>query len=154
HILVLLAAAIGAYAVLFLVTARLSLKRAHIVAACLAAAALSAYWLWFDGSLHGNQRYPMRTVLLLGTAAFGLVAAGYALAREGRLKLRGSLAARAMLVLESGWTARAAAGALLVVVLVHAVETAKFVRVWTAYTAAVRTLAMSSASDRALGDVH
>jgi hypothetical protein len=35
---------------------------------------------------------------------------------------------------------------------VHAVETVKFVSAWTGYKTAVRTLAMGSASDPALGD--
>jgi hypothetical protein len=37
-------------------------------------------------------------------------------------------------------------------VLVHAVETVKFVSAWQAYVGAVRTLATGSASDPALGD--
>src|SRR5207342_1124169 len=47
---------------------------------------------------------------------------------------------------------RAVTGALFLVMLVHAVETAKFVKAWSAYTSAVRTLVMSTASDPALGD--
>ena len=38
--------------------------------------------------------------------------------------------------------------------LVHAVETAKFVSAWTKYKAAVLALATGSASDPALGDPH
>src|SRR5262249_56422565 len=38
--------------------------------------------------------------------------------------------------------------------LVHAVETAKFVTGWARYTAAVRTLATGSLSDPALGDAR
>jgi hypothetical protein len=47
--------------------------------------------------------------------------------------------------------ARAVAGALALVILVHAVETEKFVRVWSGYQSAVRTLAMGRTSDPALG---
>jgi hypothetical protein len=50
--------------------------------------------------------------------------------------------------------ARAAVGAILVAMLVHAVETAKFVAAWTQYEAAVRTLAMGTTSDPALGDAR
>src|SRR5581483_135721 len=53
--------------------------------------------------------------------------------------------------LTSDAMARAVAGALALVVLIHAVETEKFVRVWSGYQSAVRTLAMGSASDPALG---
>jgi hypothetical protein len=41
---------------------------------------------------------------------------------------------------------------LLLVTLVHAVESAKFVAAWTRYKAAVRALATGPASDPALGD--
>jgi hypothetical protein len=40
----------------------------------------------------------------------------------------------------------------VLIALVHAVETAKFIAAWTDYKAAVRTLAMGAASDPALGD--
>jgi hypothetical protein len=47
---------------------------------------------------------------------------------------------------------RAAAPALALVLLVHAVETAKFVQAWSSYKAAVRALATGTASDPELGD--
>ena len=49
-------------------------------------------------------------------------------------------------------TARAIAGAFVLVMLVHAVETEKFVAAWTKYKAAVAALAIGTASDPALGD--
>jgi len=42
----------------------------------------------------------------------------------------------------------------LLVMLVHGVETAKFVTQWTEYKAAVLALATGTASDPALGDPH
>jgi len=154
HILVLLFAAAGSYAVAFLALDRLHPRKAHTYAGWLLALALSAYWLWFDASLHGTERYPMRTVLLLGTLAFGLVAAAYALVCEGRLKVRPAVLQHGMAFFTRDAATRAILGAFLIVMLVHGVETAKFVRAWTGYEAAVRALAMSDASDRALGDVH
>ena len=59
-----------------------------------------------------------------------------------------------MEALTSRMTARAIAGAFLLVMLVHAVETAKFVTVWAKYKAAVAALATGAASDPALGDPH
>jgi hypothetical protein len=41
---------------------------------------------------------------------------------------------------------------LLLVLLVHVVETTKFVTAWTRYKSAVQTLAMGSDSNSALGD--
>lgn len=154
HLLALLLAAIASYAAALFMLRCLSPGRAHTYAAWLAALALAVYWLWFDGSLHGIERYPMRTVLLIGTIAFGLVAAAYALALEGRLAVRGALLSRAIAFATDDAARRALLGVVLIVVLVHGIETAKFVKAWTGYTAAVRALAMSSASDRALGDVH
>jgi hypothetical protein len=43
-------------------------------------------------------------------------------------------------------------GAIALIVLVHAVETTKFVRAWTDYKSAVRALATGTDSDPALGD--
>ena len=57
---------------------------------------------------------------------------------------------RLMTALTGGVTARAAVGVVLLVMLVHAVETAKFVAAWTDYKTAVRALAMGTASDSAL----
>jgi hypothetical protein len=42
----------------------------------------------------------------------------------------------------------------VLVMLVHAVETAKFVTAWTNYKTAVRALATGAASDPALGDAN
>jgi hypothetical protein len=152
YIVVLLVGALAGYGVTFLVLRRLSMPNAHLLAALLVAVALTAYWLWFDRSLHADQRYPMRTVILIAMAALAGLAAAYALDAEGRLKLRVPLLPRLMAALRGDLVARAAAGAILVVTLVHAVELAKFVRAWTDYEAAVRTLAMGTASDPVLGD--
>jgi hypothetical protein len=57
-----------------------------------------------------------------------------------------------MAAFEADITVQAVTGATLVVMLVHAVETAKFVRTWTDYTAEVRALAMGTTSDPSLGD--
>jgi hypothetical protein len=43
-------------------------------------------------------------------------------------------------------------GAIALIVLVHVVETTKFVRAWTDYKSAVRALATGTDSDPALGD--
>jgi hypothetical protein len=59
---------------------------------------------------------------------------------------------RVMAALRGELAIRAATGALLLVLLIHAAETAKFVSAWTDYKAAVRTLATETASDPTLGD--
>jgi hypothetical protein len=154
YLLVLLFCALAGYGAAFLAFARFGPAKAHVYAAVLVAGALAAYWLWFDGSLHGNARYPMRTVLFLATGALGLIAAVHALAAEGRLNLSRHLPGRPTAGINVEAAARAVLGAVVIVTLVHAVETARFVRVWVDYRAAVRELAMGAASDADLGDAR
>jgi len=109
-------------------------------------------WFWFDDSLHADDRYHVRAVLLLATPVLGALAAAYALGADGRLKLPVPLLPRLMAALSGEAVAHFAIGAVSLVMLVHAVETAKFAIAWTDYTSAVRTLATGTASDPALGD--
>ena len=102
--------------------------------------------------LHTDNRYYLRTALLIATPVFGLLAAENALRADGQL--HNFLVPILPRLLASDVTARATAGALLLLMLVHSVETAKFVIAWTDYKAAVRALAMGAASDPALGDPH
>ncbi|MGC2779268.1 MAG: hypothetical protein WA418_26895 [Bradyrhizobium sp.] len=146
----LLLGALAAYAIAYVVLRREIPANAHVTAAALVAAALCVYWLTLDHALHADNRYYLRTVLLIATAALGPLAAAYTLEADGR-KLPAVL--RRLMVAPAG-TARAVAGAIALVMLVHAVETAKFVGAWTDYKDAVRTLAMGTASDPELGDAH
>jgi len=152
YLLVVLYVALIAYGVALYGLWRLHAPRPHFVAALLVAAALAAYWLWFDRSIHAEQRYHMRTILLLGSAALGLLAATVALGSEDQINLPVPLSQRLIGAIRAGTTVRAVTGAILVVMLVHAVETAKFAGAWTAYRAAVRDLALGTASDPALGN--
>jgi hypothetical protein len=145
----LLLGALASYGVALLVLRRRS-RKAHAYAAALVAAALTLYWLKFDAALHTDGRYYLRTVLLIGTCALGLLGALHALVADGR-KLPGPL--RPIATRPAG-VAPAIAGAMLLVMLVHAVETAKFVRAWTHYRDAVRTLALGTESDPQLGDAR
>jgi hypothetical protein len=118
------------------------------------AVALAAYWLGFGGSLHGNDRYPLRTVLFIATAVFGAAAAVHAVTVEGRLTPSWPFVPRLMAGITGDGAVRAIVGAFMLITLVHAVETARFVRVWRDYKAAVQALAMGAASDPVLGDNH
>ncbi len=147
----LLVAALAGYGAVVLLLRRRLPAHAHACAAAIVVVALAVYWLRFDHALHAENRYYLRTVMLLAMPVLGGLAAIYALDADGR-KLSVPFLSSIMGALARAVSARAAAGAILVVMLVHAVETAKFVSAWTEYTAAVRTLAMGAASDRALGD--
>ena len=73
---------------------------------------------------------------------------------QGALTLSDSFIRSNTEALSKSVTARMAASAILLVMLVHAVETAKFVTAWIHYLAAVRALAVGVASDPAIGDPH
>lgn len=150
-LLKLLSAVIAGYGIVGLILARLAPARAPIYAALIVAAALALYWLWFDHALHASNRYYMRTVLVIAAPVLGGLAAVYALNADGWLRLAKPLLTRGMAVI-ARVSARAIAGVFLLVMLVHAVETAKFVSAWTNYKAAVLALATGAASDPALGD--
>jgi hypothetical protein len=153
-LVLLLLGALASYGIAFLVLRRLTPTEAHAYAGSIVAVALAVYWLWFDHALHTGNRYYLRTALLIATPALGALAAVRALDADGRLNLRVPFLSRLIAVPTGDVTARAAAGAILLVMLVHAVETAKCVTAWTSYKAAVRALATGAASDPALGDPH
>jgi hypothetical protein len=149
----LLLGALAGHAIAFLVLRRLSPANAHVGATAIVAAALAGYWLWFDQALHSDNRYYMRTVLLLGMLLIGTLAAVHVVVADGRLYPRIAFLRRLMAALTHDLM-QAGIGAILVVALVHAVETAKFVGAWTQYKNAARALAMGAASDPLLGDAR
>jgi hypothetical protein len=146
-----LVATLAAYVIAVLALRRLSPTYAPIAAAALVATALAVYWLRFADPLLAEDRYYMRTVLLIGTAAIGIVAAVVVIWTEGGFGER-TVLSRALAALGGGAWAAALAGAIAIVMLIHAVESARFVDAFTRYRAAVRALAMGAETDRALGD--
>jgi hypothetical protein len=149
-LLLLLAAALAGYVILFAILQQFAPAKAHVYAAIAIAAALVIYWLSFDRALHTQSRYFMRTLLLLGALSFGTLAALHALAAENKMPL--PLVPHLMAMLRRDVVLRLASGAVILVMLVHAVETAKFVAAWAAYKIELRDLATGTASDPALGD--
>ena len=149
-LLVLLVAAIVGYGLIATILTRFT-PRAPIYAAIMVGAALAVYWLGFDHMLHASNRYYMRTVLVIVAPILGALAAVYALDADGQLRLVKPLLSRGMAVI-ARVPARTFTGLFLLVMLVHAVETLKFVSAWTNYKFAVRELATGSLSDPALGD--
>jgi hypothetical protein len=154
HLVVLLLITLASYGIAFYVVRRLGPAKASICAASIVALGLGAYWLWFDGTLHTDNRYYLRTVVLIATPVLGVLAAAYALRADGRLNFAIPFTWRPIAALAANAVTRAAAGAIVLVTLVHIVETEKFVRAWRDYQAAVRTLAAGALSDPALGDPH
>ena len=142
----LLTSSLGAYLPLAFVIRRPSL------AAGLVAISVAAYWLLFDGALLAEARYMLRTVLLLAVPALGLLAALGALDESG---LRTSPFAFVLRPLDTALgrlDGNLLAGALMVVLFVHAGETAKFVAAWLDYKGEIRALASGPNADPELGD--
>jgi hypothetical protein len=148
--LLLLLAALAGYGIAVLLFQRANVAKAHVYAVVGCAAALAVYWLWFDSSLLTTARYDLRTTLLIVTPPLGLLAALHATPAGERRKI--PFLAQAISAAEQTLDPRLIVGAILLITLVHAVETSKFVAAWLEYKAALRTLATGTASDPALGD--
>jgi hypothetical protein len=149
----LLTVTLAAYGGACVALRRLIPATAPVLAAALVAVALCAYWLWFDHTLHADNRYYLRTALLVGTPLLGAFAAFCAVDADGRLNFPLPLLPqiKALMARDLGGPA---AGALCLVLLVHVVETSKFVTAWTKYKSAVQSLAMGSDANPALGDAR
>jgi hypothetical protein len=151
-LVLLLLGALAGYGIAFYLFVQITSRYAHISAGIIVAIVLAVYWLWFDHALHAENRYYVRTALLFATPVLGALAVLYALRADGRLNIPIAPLQRLLSTLTRDVVARAVIGTISVALLVHAVETAKFVVAWTEYKAAVRALASGKVSDPALGD--
>jgi hypothetical protein len=147
-----LLAALAGYAIMLVPLRRLNPARAPAYAATICTAALAVYWVWFDTSILADARYDLRTALLIGTPLLGALAAVQAMDEESRRKSVFPFLAQWADAMEKSVNPRMIAGALLLTMLVYAVETTKFVGAWIDYEAALRALATGTASDPILGD--
>jgi energy-converting hydrogenase Eha subunit B len=150
----LLLATLAGYLVAVLLLRPASPVNSPIYAGALVAVALAVYWIWFDRSLHSDDRYVVRTALLIATPLLGALAALRAVERDDRRMIRVPFLPQLAATVTIGLATRYAAVGMLLVMLVHAVETAKFAMAWEDDKAAVLTLARGTASDPALGDPH
>jgi hypothetical protein len=151
-VLVLLAAIIAYGGILMLMSIWLP-RWACIWALGILLGLLSIYWLHLDHSVHASSRYYLRTALVIVTPLLGASAALAAMTREGIAPNR-SARQRHALISPSGGTLCALASIFLVVNLIHAIETGKFVASWIDYRDAIAMLAKSSNSDPVLGDTR
>jgi hypothetical protein len=149
-VLVLLAAVI-AYGVILMLLSIWLPRWAWVCALGILLGSLSIYWLRFDHSVHASSRYYLRTALVIATPLLGALASLAAMTREG-IVVGLPARLRHALISPGGRTLRALASIFLLVSLIHAVETGKFVASWSDYRNAIAVLAMNSDSDPALGD--
>lgn len=149
-VVVELLAAVVAYAAIYGLISIWLPKRACMYALAALLTLVCIFWLRFDHSVHASSRYYLRTALVMATPLLGVMAAFAAMKREGIIadplaKLQRPLGA-------PGHRVCALVSILLVVSLIHVVETAKFVTAWSRYRDAIASLAMGQASDPSLGD--
>ena len=132
-------ATLAGYGVVFLVAARLAPAKAHIYAAAIVAVALAAYWILVR-SWRCMPPIAITCARCLSSSRPCSACGGGACDARRRSADRSPFRGlpRIMTALSSRAAARAVAGAFVLVMLVHAVETAKFVTAWTKYKAAVR----------------
>jgi hypothetical protein len=152
-LVVLLFSTLVSYGIVFYVLRRLR-TASLLYGVSIVTLALVVHWVWFDHALHAENRYYLRTALLIAIPMFGGLSAAYASRADGDLIFGIPQLPRLLSALANDSAVRLATGALALVMLIHTVETAKFVTAWTRYTAAVRTLATGIDSDPALGDPH
>ena len=151
EIVVVLLAAVVVYAAALMLLSIWLPRWACICALGVVLGLLSIYWLHFDHSVHASSRYYLRTVLVIATPLLGTLAALAAMTGEG-LVLNRRARLRHALISPRGRTLCALASIFLVVTLIDAIETAKFVASWSNYRNAIAVLAMNSESDPALGN--
>lgn len=150
-LMLLIAAALAAYAALCALLSAVAPRRAALVATALVAGALVLWWALFDTALHADNRYYLRTILLLGTCGFAAVVGLTQLAGEDTFVARLAPLKRVLNLVAGERFVRAAIGAVVLVLCIHVVETAKFVRGFAAYRDAIRALALGDAADPQLG---
>lgn len=150
EVVLLLLATLIAYGVIFVALSMWSAERAWIYSLGIVLAALCVYWLKFDHSVHASSRYYLRTALVLLTPLFGVVAALSAIP-EDEIAFHPLAGLRKILVSPGHRTRCIFAGTFVVVTLVHAVETMKFVVAWTDYRNAIAALATGDDADPSLG---
>jgi hypothetical protein len=127
---------------------RFHVARAEDCALACVVALLVVHWLWSDQTLHTDNRYYLRTILIVATPALGLLAALRVLHASGRVVML----PRVLALLSAATAMRALVRVLLILTLIHAAETAKFTSAWAGYREEVRKLAAGGASDPVLGD--
>jgi hypothetical protein len=140
NLVLLLIAVLACYSLLFFAISRLASREVALLATTtIIAMALLVYWLAFDHWVHASNRYYLRTLLVVITPIFGILATLHVMRSD----------------LFTGKTAEyGLVGAFILVMMVHVVQTSKFVADWTLYKAAVKALATGTSADPELGDTR
>jgi hypothetical protein len=111
----------------------LALRRAKFIAPVyvsyfIVVVVLMAYWIFGDPELHADERYYLRTAVIVLTPAFAFLA--ICLAYTEQLIPLAKFAYAIPRTLFALFGAQAIAGSLLLVLLIHGAETARFADAW------------------------
>lgn len=128
RMLILLAATVAGFLLLLFVLRRARLAYALDLSFGIALAALATYWLFGSHELHADDRYLLRTVIIAATPALAILAIGSAFA--GQLHRAFEIVCSFPRSVFLAFGARAFAAALLLVLVVHGAETARFAAAW------------------------
>src|SRR5215510_12132721 len=150
----LLLLALAGYLIALVLLRRAHVQRAHLHAALAVGVVLILHLFSSDAPVTGENRYYLRTALLTFTPMLGALAAANAMAGEERLRLAIRRLPGLLRLSHRPASIRFAIGAVLVALLVNAVQTERFVAAWIHYEEAVRSLATGTTSDPDLGDPH
>lgn len=150
----LLVVGAAGYVVLISLLRRADVARPDILGWAAIVAMLAAYWFAFDRSLLAEDRYFLRSALFFLTPALGVASVTVILQREGALLQVLAWMPRGSSLLKNPGIARVASGVLGIVLLVHVVETTKFIWGWTDYTEFVRNLSKADAHATAASSDH
>ncbi|WP_315833575.1 hypothetical protein [Bradyrhizobium prioriisuperbiae] len=151
EVVLLLLVSLTSYGVLYAAVRLVAPARAHVYSLGVLLMALIMYWLAIDHAVLANNRYYLRTLMVIGTPIFGVLAALAALSSDG-IVVRGFARLQFGLTSPTDNTIRAFAAVLLLTTAIHVVETGKFVSAWTRYRAAITALATGQNSDPQLGN--
>lgn len=133
RVLVLLVATVTAFLLLLLALRGVKLPHALGLAFGITLAALVAYWVFGDHELHADDRYYLRTIVILLTPPLGVLA--IVTAFGGRMvriaEITHAISQKVFLVLG----VNAIAASLLLLLVVHGAETARFANAWQGHLA-------------------
>lgn len=142
RLLILLAATIAGFLLLLLILRRLKFPHSLQLSYAFTLAALVAYWVLGSHELHADDRYYLRTIVIVATPALAVLAIGSAFA--GRLVPVFERVYRLPRAIFLACGANALAASLLLMLVVHGAETARFAAAWRDHLALFTKLVTES----------
>jgi len=146
RMILLIAAAIGGFLLLLFVLRSAKVSLATPISYFVVLAALTAYWIFGDPELHADERYYLRTAIILLTPGFAFLAVCVAFSGE---LIRPAKTFYGIPKTLFAWIgAQAAAGLMLLVFVIHSAETARFADAWSDHLSLFKTMVTQASRSR------